>query len=327
MKYFLTAAIVLLAGTTSAEPVPYGHETVSFRTLPPIVDKGALDPHVRYIGGYEITAHGTSQVDGLSDLQVYLDGDTLKVEAISDLGAGVTFALAPDGKGGMLDSPVKIELLRDQEGHSSINRDFNDAEDIAVNPVTGEKFVSFERFQRVMAYAPGTAWAGTPRKLPLTGLPVFPNNEGMEGLSFFHEAGGEGKDGGDNLLIGVEAGGFWRCSLTDYACRSVDGPSVPGFLYMLSSLAPLPDDDHAILGLYRYYDPFNGPRNVVRLMRLDGDRLTTVTDLARVVPPLPYDNYEGVAAVKTATGYRIYLICDGLHDGDKPKILMFDWSK
>ena len=327
MQVLLITGLMFLAGTAAAEPVAYGRETVSFRTLPPIVDKGALNPHVRYVGGYEITAHGTSQVEGLSDLQVYPDGDTLKVEAISDLGAGVSFTLVPDGKGGMLDSPVKIELLRDQEGHNDSGREFNDAEDIAINPATGEKFVSFERYQRVMAYAPGTAWGGTPRKLPLSGLPVFPNNEGMEGLSFFHEAGGDGKDRGDGLLIGVEAGGFWRCSLTDYACRSVDGPAVPGFLYLLSSLAPLPDDDHAILGLYRYYDPFNGPRNVVRLMRLEGDQLATVADLARVVPPLPYDNYEGVAAVKTATGYRIYLICDGLHDDDKPKILMFDWTR
>lgn len=317
----LVLALVFAASAATAEPVPYGGETVSFRTLPAIVDKGALNPHVRYVGGYEITAHGTSQVDGLSDLQLTPDGDSLQVEAISDLGAGVTFAMMPDGKGGLLESPVRIELLRDKEGKTSINRDFNDAEDIALNPVTGERFVSFERFQRIMAYAPGTAWGGTPRQLPLSGLPVFPNNEGMEGLSFFHEASG------DNLLIGVEAGGFWRCPLSTFACTAVEGPAVPGFLYMLSSLAPLPDDDRAILALYRYYDPFNGPRNVVRLLRLEGNRLVKVADLARVAPPLPYDNYEGVAAVKTGTGYRLYLICDGLHDGDKPKILMFDWTK
>lgn len=321
MRFVCLAAFALLASAATAEPVPYGGETVSFRALPAIVDKGALNPQVRYVGGYEVTAHGTSQVDGLSDLQLTVDGDGLKVEAISDLGAGITFTMAPDGKGGLLDSPVKIELLRDKEGKTAINRDFNDAEDIALNPATGERFVSFERFQRIMAYAPGTAWGGTPRQLPLAGLPVFPNNEGMEGLSYFHEATGDG------LLIGVEAGGFWRCPMSTFVCTSVDGPSVPGFLYMLSSLAPLPDDDHAILALYRYYDPFNGPRNVVRLLRLEGNRLVKVADLARVAPPLPYDNYEGVAAVKTGTGYRLYLICDGLHDGDKPKILMFDWVK
>lgn len=321
MRALFVIGLIGLATAATAEPVPYGSESVSFRSLPPIVDPGALNPHVRYVGGYEITAHGTSQVNGLSDLQLTPDGDGLKVEAISDLGAGVTFTLRPDGKGALLDSPVKIELLRDEEGRTAINRDSNDAEDIAVDPATGERFVSFERFQRIMAYAPGTAWGGTPRKLPLGGLPVFPNNEGMEGLSFFHEPAGNG------LLIGVEAGGFWRCPLSTYDCTSVSGPAVPGFLYKLSSLAPMPDDDHAILALYRYYDPFTGPRNVVSLLRLEGDTLVKVADLARVTPPLPYDNYEGVAALKTATGYRLYLICDGLHEADKPKILMFDWTK
>lgn len=310
------AFLFAIAGTAHAELVPYGAQSVTFRALPAVADPKSLNPQVRYAGGYELIAHGTSQLEGLSDLQLTPDGNALKVEAISDLGAGVTFTLTPDAA----PSPLKIELLRDSEGHTSISRDFNDAEDIALNPQTGERFVSFERIQRVMAYAPGTAWGGTPRKLPLTGLPAFPNNEGMEGLSFFREGTT------DNLLIGVEAGGFWRCELTGYSCTSVDGPAEPGFLYALSSLAPLPDDDHKLLALYRYYDPFTGPRNILRLLRLDGHKLTVIEDLARVAPPLPWDNYEGVAALKTADGYRLYLICDGLKDDAIPKILMFDWT-
>ena len=307
---------LLLAAPAHAEPVPFGGETVSFRPLPAIADPRQMNPHVRYAGGYELIAHGTSQLEGLSDLQLTPVADGLKIEAISDLGAGITFTLTPDAR----PSPLKIELLRDIEGYTVINREFNDAEDIAIDPATGERYVSFERIQRVMAYAPGTAWGGTPRKLPLTGLPMFPLNEGMEGLSFFRD--GESK----NLLVGVEAGGFWRCDLASFSCRNVDGPAEPGFLYNLTSLAPMPDDDHMILALYRYYDPFTGPRNILRLLRLEGDRLTLVTDLARVAPPLPWDNYEGVAALKTATGYRLYLVCDGLKDDAIPKILMFDWT-
>jgi len=315
MRLVLLAAL-FLATQAHAELTPFGGETVSFRPLPAVADPRQMNAHVRYAGGYELIAHGTSQLEGLSDLQLTRDGDTLKIEAISDLGAGVTFTLTPDAR----PSPLKIELLRDSEGHTSINRDLNDAEDIALDPQTGERYVSFERIQRVMAYAPGTAWGGTPRKLPLAGLPAFPNNEGMEGLSFFRDGDTE------NLLVGVEAGGFWRCDLASYACRNVDGPPEPGFLYNLSSLASLPDDDHMILALYRYYDPFTGPRNILRLLRLSGDKLTLVADLARVAPPLPWDNYEGVAALRTATGYRLYLICDGLKDDAVPKILMFDWT-
>ena len=313
-----SAAVALSA---AAEPVAYGGETVSFQPLPAVNDPHPLNSHVHYVGGYELIAHGTSQLDGLSDLQLTADGDGFKVEAESDLGAVATFSLHSDGKGGLSDSPLHIDLIRDEEGHTSIDRTWNDAEDMAVNPATGERFLSFERIQRVMAWAPGTAWGGTPRRLPLGGLPSFPENEGMEGLAFVND--GEG----DSLLVGVESGGFWRCRLTDYACSEVHGPPPPGFLYLMTSLAPLPDHPDELLALYRYYDPFNGPRNILTHVRLDGDKLVKVEDMAKIAPPLPYDNFEGVAAVKTSSGYRLYLICDGLHDTDKPKILMYDWDK
>lgn len=313
-------ALTLLATSVAAEPVPYGGETVGFRPLPAVADPHPLNPHVRYIGGYELVAHGTSQLNGLSDLQLTADGDGFTVEAESDLGAVATFAMHPNGRGGLRDSPLRIDLIRDETGATSIDRTWNDAEDMAVDPATGQRFISFERVQRVMAWAPGTAWSGTPRRLPLSGLPVFPDNEGMEGLAFLRDSEGEG------LLIGVESGGFWRCTLSDYACKAVQGPSPPGFLYMLTSLAVVPDRPDDILALYRYYDPFNGPRNILVHLRLEGDRLVKVEDMAKIAPPLPYDNYEGVAAIKTDGGYRLYLICDGLHDADRPKILVYDWD-
>ena len=316
----LATCLLLIALPAIAEPVPYGGETVSFRPLPAVTDPHPLNLHVRYAGGYELVAHGTSQLDGLSDLQLLRDGDGFTVEAESDLGAVATFSLHPDGKGGLRDSSLRIDLIRDEDGRTSIDRTWNDAEDMAVDPATGERFLSFERVQRVMAWAPGTAWAGAPRRLPLSGLPVFPDNEGMEGLAFLNDAEGKG------LLIGVESGGFWRCGMNDYACREVQAPPPPGFLYMLTSLTVLPDRPDDILALYRYYDPFNGPRNILVHLRLEGNRLVKVEDMAKTAPPLPYDNYEGAAAMKTAGGYRLYLICDGLHDTDKPKILIYDWD-
>ncbi|MBW8734787.1 MAG: esterase-like activity of phytase family protein [Asticcacaulis sp.] len=261
---------------------------------------------------------------GLSDLQITPDGDALKVEANSDWGWIVKFTLKPDDKGGIADSPLEIDQLRGKDGLPFANKSFGDAEDLAIDPATGARFVSFEGQQRIIRYTAPAMFKDEGEVLPLTGLPLFPANEGMEGLTYIREATG------DALLIGAESGGFWRCPVATWACTEVDGPAVPGFLYKLTSLAVLdygdPRRDHDILTLYRYYDPFTGPRNVLRLTRLEGDQLVTVTDLAKIAPPLPYDNYEGVAAVRTATGYRIYLICDGLHDGDRPKILMFDWS-
>ncbi len=321
MRVILAIALALgLVTPAHAELRPYNQKpTVSFKTLPAIAGPNQMNKSVHYLGGYEMTAHGTEQFLGLSDLQLFPINDGLRVEAISDLGAAVTFDMVPDGKGGMRDTAVDIDLLRDQEGHAYFNRELSDAEDIAYDANRGTRYVSFERLQRVMAYPAPDGWRGTGRVLPLSGLAAFPTNEGMEGLTLVK----------GSLLIGVEAGGFWTCPLTTYDCREVSGPGAPGFLYKLTSLAVL-DDSVAkpeILTLYRYFDPFTGPRNILRLLRLDGDRLVVVEDLLKIAPPLPWDNYEGVAAVKTPTGYRLYLICDGLHDTDKPKILVYDWVR
>ena len=322
--WFLAASLGFgaLAVTACAEPVPYTQSaTVSFRALQYVDQPKPLNANVHYAGGFELTAHGTDLLMGLSDLQIERDGDTLKIEANSDWGWIAHFELKPDGKGGLLDSPLTIDPLRGLDGKPLANKSFGDAEDLAIDPATHDRFVSFEGQQRIVRYPEPKTFKDQGEVLPLTGLPLFPANEGMEGLTYIREAGG------DALLIGAESGGFWRCPVKTWACTEVQGPPVPGFLYKLTSLAVLDYDDarrdHDILTLYRYYDPFTGPRNVLRLTRLQGDQLVTVTELARIAP---YDNFEGVAAVRTATGYRIYLICDGLHEKDKPKILMYDWT-
>ncbi len=328
MRLFGTLALVaaLAASSVHAELHPYTqHPTVSFRTLPPVSDPQPLNSHVHYVGGYELTADGTDMLMGLSDIQLEPDGDGLKVEANSDWGWIVRFDLRPDGKGSMRDSALEIDQLRGIDGLAFQDKSFGDVEDIAIDPVTHDRFASFEGQQRIIRYPMPDIWKGRGERLPLKGLPLFPANEGMEGLTYIRESAG------DSLLIGVESGGYWRCPLATYACVEVKGPPTPGFLYKVTSLAVLdyasPATDHQVLALYRYYDPITGPRNVLRLLKLEGDRLVLVSDMLKIKPPMPVDNYEGVAAVRIAGGYRLYLVCDGLHPGDKPKILVYDWTQ
>jgi hypothetical protein len=324
------AILLSLAAACHAAPAPYGEKAVvHFRTLPYVADPHPLDPYVHYVGGYEMTATGTSLFVGLSDLQLFPKGDGLHAEAISDSGAAAVFDLVPDGHGGFKDSPLDIDILHDSSGKAFYGKVTGDSEDIAYNPATMDRYVSFEGNQRILKYPAGDTWRGRGEQLPVTGLPKFLGNFGMEGLTYIRDPSG------DSLLIGVEAGGFWDCDLKDYACRRVKGPPVPGILYMMTSLAVLdyasPATDHEILALYRYYDPALGPRNVLSLLRLEGDRahglrLVKIGNLLRVAPPLPYDNFEGVSAVPIPGGYRLYLICDVLHDADVPKILIYDWK-
>ncbi|ESQ77571.1 esterase-like activity of phytase family protein [Asticcacaulis sp. AC402] len=300
----LTIAALLLAWPVQAELRPYGSERVTLQPLPKAADPKPLNARVSYAGGYQIFAHGTSQIMGLSDLEVTADG---QITALSDLGAVVSFSLG----GGA----VRIDLLRDRDGKTSINRDYNDAEDLALAP-DGTRYVSYERMHRIMVYKPGVAWNGTPAQLAVPGLPGLPNNEGLEGLAYV----------GGQLLAGAESGGFWLCGTAAPGCKAIDGPAVPGFMYKLVSLAPLPGRDDEVLALYRFYSPFSTPRAILTRLRLKDGRLVKIDDLARV-PLAVADNYEGVAAVKTDSGYRLYLISDSLQDDGRPRLLMFDWKR
>ncbi len=319
--------ITLLATSAHAEPIPYLQKpVVSFRALSGS-DPKPVNPKVRYVGGYELEAKGTSELAGLSDLHVFPEGNTLKVEAVSDFGAMAQFELKPDGKGGYLDSPLEIDPLLDPEGKRFTYKNEADSEGMTVDPVSGDRYVSFEGHQRIAKFAQAgksPPWRHAGETLPLAGLPNFPANQGMEAVTFIQAP----KD--DALLIGVESGGFWRCGLALNVCTEVHGPATPGFLYMMTSLAVVDYDDaahdHDILALYRYYDPITGPRNVLRLLHLNGDTLTVVSDMAKITPPLPVDNFEGVSAIKTAAGYRIFLISDSLKEDGKPKLLIFDWA-
>lgn len=323
MRSVVLISLTLLATSAYAEPMPYLQKpVVSFRALPGS-DPKPVNPKVRYVGGYELNARGTSELVGLSDLHVVSDGDTLKIEAVSDFGAIAQFVLKPNGKGGYLDSPLEINPLLDPQGKRFTNKKEADSEGMTVDPVSGDRYVSFEGHQRVLKVAQG-ALSQAGEVLPLSGLPNFPANQGMEAVTFIQEPKG------DALLIGIESGGFWRCGLALNACTQVHGPATPDFLYMMTSLAVVDCGDarrdHDILALYRYYDPITGPRNTLRLLHLDGDTLTVVSEMAKITPPLPVDNFEGVAAIKTAAGYRIFLISDSLKEDGKPKLLIFDWT-
>ena len=64
---------------------------------------------------------------------------------------------------------------------------------------------------------------------------------------------------------------------------------------------------------------------MLRLLHLEGDTLTVVSNLVKITPPLPVDNFEGVSAIKTATGYRIFLVSDNVKADGMSKLLIFDW--
>lgn len=304
----------LLTTTAVAGPVPYqGGTRVTFTPLPAVSDAPAQK--ARYVGGYEVKGEGTSWLTGLSDLVVKPGKDGVMIDAIGDYGSRARFTLPVRGTEG----PLSVEMLRAADGKPFGNKSLSDAEDMALDPRDGTVYVSFEGDARVMRYGPDLGGPG--ERLPLTGLPALPSNEGLEAVTLHLSAKGEA-----SLILGAEVGGFWRCPLDTYRCETLTGPTTPGFTYKLVSLAPLdPAKPDEMLALYRFYLPVVGARNVLRVLRLEGNRLKLVDTILRIEPPLPIDNYEGVSAVKTRDRYRLYLISDPIGDHDPTHLLMFDY--
>lgn len=197
-----------------------------------------------------------------------------------------------------------------------------DAEGLARDEATGDYYVSYEGDHRVMRYPAATGLFGPGERLALTGLPSFPDNEGMEALAFHRSTDGKGA-----LIIGAESGGFWRCGLEDYQCAALKADAGPGFGYAIVSLrgfdAGRPDE---FLALYRFYAPLMGVRTKLRRVRLTGDRLERVEDILTIAPPMPHDNYESIGAVRTEKGYRLFLLSDPLKFDQKTRLLIFDWG-
>ncbi|WP_181404589.1 esterase-like activity of phytase family protein [Asticcacaulis tiandongensis] len=302
----LIALGLFLGGCAGAEPRAYdASATLRFEAIE--VSDPEAGERARLRSAYMLKPEGTSHFAGLSDLLVHPKADGLRIEAISDFGDHVAFDFRPEG-------PVALEIgvLKDAALKPFGNKTLSDAEDMAVDPETGDYYVSFEGNHRVMRYADGLAGPG--EVLPLSGLPKFPDNQGLEALTVH----------GRNLIIGAETGGFWRCGLTDYVCRQLKGLTTPGMGYALVSLAPLGETDD-LLALYRYYTPWTGARSVLRRLEVDGDSLRLKKTILTIKPPLPHDNYEGVAAVKTDTGYDLYLLSDPIGDGPT-RLLIFDWA-
>lgn len=287
-------------GAAPLRPQPF---TVETRAVAP----GAADGRVgalRYAGGFEMVARGTSRFGGLSGLDVGEDGAVLMVTDGGDLVRG---RLVLDGAGrltGLQD--LTIEGLVDEHGQAvSTRKSGEDAEGATFLPGGGFA-VSFEREHRVLAYARYGAAAERridPARARLEGGARLGLNTGLEGLAA----------GADGLMLGSEKGRVWRC-VSVSACREVPARS-PGFGWGLTGLDAL--DDGPIVSTWRLF-PLYG-RWVSAIQGPDG------TVLARLDGPLGL-NAEGIAAVRTGDGWRLYVVADdGFGETGRNLLLAFDW--
>lgn len=306
----LVSALLLAAacaGISTSRPVDAitGDRSVRVeaRTTPLGPVGATLADGVTFAGG--LTLRGPD-LHGLSDLK--LDGDTAWI--VSDFGTLIRMRLVT-GTGGRLtgvSSAISRPLI-DPDGAVLTPKPRADAEGIAILG-DGSVLVSFERDHRIWSY--GRAAAARPSPVPHPQV-VFPDNGGMEGLA---------ASGADGWLVLGEEGGGWVCrpagcaALPAYAATGADGYRVTGADR---------DPSGGWFIVERYFSPPLDMRARVRRLAEDG---TFGPVLITLRPPASVDNMEGIAAVATPTGTRLYLLSD---DNDNPLqrtlLLAFDLDR
>lgn len=306
----LTSALLLAAacagiGTSRPMAPVTGERAVRIEArATPLGPAGAtLAEGITFAGG--LTLRGPA-LHGLSDLKIA--GDTAWI--VSDFGTLIRMRLVTDVSGRLTDATAATSRpLVDRDGAVLTPKPFADAEGIAILD-DGSVLVSFERDHRIWNY--GRQGASLPVPLPHPEA-VFPDNGGMEGLAAADA---------DGWLVLGEEGGAWTCRLA--GCAPLPAYPVIGTDgFRITGADRNPSGGWFVVE--RYFSPPLSMRARVRRLAEDG---TPGPVLIELRPPASVDNMEGIAAVATPTGTRLYLLSD---DNDNPLqrtlLLAFDLER
>ncbi len=298
-------AISACAGLATSRPEPIsivetGTRIEALHT--PLGPIGAtLAPGVSHAGG--LVLRGPA-MRGLSDLEVVGE----QAWAVSDFGALVRFRLQLENDGRLISvDQGGVRALTGLGGEPLSPKERADAEGLAIR-ADGTFLVSFERDHRIWAYE------DTKRPVPVAHPEAnSEDNAGMEGLATAPN---------DRWVVFGEAGGGWICRETGCITLALDAElGLDG--YRITGADQDPTGDGWFI-VERYFDPPLDMRARVRRLAADGRAGAILIELR---PPASVDNMEGIAAVKTPTGTRLYLLSDNnANPLQRTLLLAFDVS-
>jgi hypothetical protein len=305
---------VLAGGLAAVLPVGAARAALATRfSLPALPDWPLLRP----LGGFEIDREALG-FGGLSALRIAPD---LTLSTVSDRGWFAEFALTL-GPGLRPDSLAlrRTGRLRDGAGRPLPRGHAADAESLARLP-DGSWLVGFERWHRIRHYrdldGPGRHAEAPP------GLATAPLNAGLEALAVLPD--GRWLAIAEEMPLpdrpGVTAAWLGRPGAwTALAWR-------PGAWMSPVDAAPLPDG--GVLVLERGFSWLGGFS--VRIVRLGAASLASPApgsvlqgeEILRFGPPLPVDNYEGIAAASLDGRVLVGVVSDDNHSRWQRSLLLF----
>ena len=297
------------AAPVEAGPAPApGPDPIHVYMRPVVLD--TRDPAVDRVGrlifrgGHSLTAND-SRFGGWSDLDISDDG--ARLTAISDRGFWFDATVAHDPNGAIAQfTDARLGYLPNMAGFRQPGLE-GDAEGISRTP-DGSFLVSFERRHRIWLYpAAEPPFSARPRPLPMPAEAAkMPENGGIETL--VRLPGGRILAISEELMTQDGANVGWLGDGRTWSQVSY----VAGQDFKPTGAARLPDGD--ILILERRFSRMHVPAG--RIVRVRGDALKPGAklvgeELARIEPPLTFDNFEGITTRLGPQGeIFIYAISD-----------------
>ena len=260
-----------------------------------------------YAGGLALSSRQTTQLHGLSDLEVDTSGH---LTAVGDDGVWFEVRLVLDRAERLIGlRDARLVPLTGEDGTVLADKMEADAEGFA-QLANGDRLVSFERRHRIWLYPAG---GGTPRPVPSPEA-AFPENAGLEALSADPETGA------DAYVAGAEdSGETWACRVS---ASCITGPTIDKpEEFGLVAIKRLPG--MRTVALLRAFDAVRGSRLSLQILRAGA--VLAQMDMAA---PLTVDNFEGLATVlRPDNRIRIYLLSDDNDSSTQRTLLLaFDWK-
>jgi hypothetical protein len=272
------------ADAAGPDPIHVYMRAVELDPRDPAVDRVG---RLIYRGGYALTANDP-RFGGWSDLDISDDGTRLT--AISDRGFWLDATLKSDSRGAITAlADARLGYLLNLAGYRQAGI-IGDAEGLSRAP-DGSFLVSFERRHRIWVYPPAEPpFSVLPRPLPLPpGAVRMPENGGIEAL--VRLPGGRVLALSEEMASGEGANAGWVGDGKSWSTVTY----VPGPDFKPTGAARLPDGD--LLVLERRFSRLSVPGARIVRVRSDtikpGARLVG-EELARIEPPLSFDNFEGI---------------------------------
>lgn len=320
MKNLIAVGLALMLAAScsqSAADVPMADQWVAVTLTSEPVELGVAETgRLRFRGGLVLSAP-EEMFGGISGLEVLDDG---RLIAITDSGYWLEAYLELDEAGALAGvTRARMAFMRDERAQPFPSKEAGDAEALTQLP-DGRFAVAFEQTQTIRIYdlnrdGPfGAAQHGP----PLAGVDRLFPNAGLEALA---------ADESGALIVGAEGGGgptqIWRAPLDAAAPAPVVTHYAPARGFSLTGLDRMPGG--GFVALERFYAPIIGARaRITQFASLDGARIAA-QELALLAPPMPVDNFEGVAAVRMGEATRIYIVSDNnFSSRQRTLLLAFD---